>query len=99
LFVPALVYAGRPVGIGVRDVLPVVGPQTAAGIITVAFGFMVQQVFLADFSPLARFLVSAHISLATYLVVAVGVFRVTGPLRLVFSLLRDFGRMRSRGSS
>ena len=99
LFVPALVYAGRPVGIGVRDVLPVVGPQTAAGIITVAFGFMVQQVFLADFSPLARFLVSAHISLATYLAVAVGVFRVTGPLRLVFSLLRDFGRMRSRGSS
>ena len=98
LFVPALVYAGRPVGIGVKDVLPAVGPQTAAGLSAVAFGFMVQQVFLVDFSPLMRFFVSVPICLATYLAVVVGVFRVTGPLQLAFSVLRDFGPVRSRGS-
>src|SRR5262249_49367744 len=40
LFVPALAYAGQPVGIGAKDVLQAVGPQTAAALITVAFGFM-----------------------------------------------------------
>lgn len=99
LFVPALVYAGRPVGIGVRDVLSAVGPQTAAGLIAAAFGLVVQYLFLADFSALTRFFVSAAISLATYLAVVVGVFRVTGPLQLAASMLRDFGRMRSRGST
>jgi len=99
LFIPALVYAGRPFEIGVRDVLSAAGPQTAAGLIAVAFGFAVQHIFLADFSQLARFLVSTPVCLATYLAVVVGVFRVTGPLRLAFSLLRDFGPMRSRGTS
>lgn len=96
LFVPALVYAGRPFGIGVRDVLSAAGPQTAAGLIAVAVGFAVQHFFLADFSQLARFFVSIQVCLATYLVVVVGVFRVTGPLRLALSLLRDFSPMRSQ---
>jgi PST family polysaccharide transporter len=99
LFVPAVVYSGRPFGIGLKDVLSVVGPQTAAGLTAIAFGFVVQQAFLADFSPLARFVVSIPICLAIYLVVAVGIFKVTGPLQLAFSLLRDLGSMRSQRSS
>jgi polysaccharide transporter, PST family len=99
LFVPALVYAGHPVGIGVRDVLSAVGPQTAAGLIAAAFGLMVQQAFPVDFSALMRFFLSSAICTATYLTVVVGVFRVTGPLHLAVSMLRDFGPMRSRGSS
>jgi len=97
LFVPALAYAGHPVGIGVRDVLSAVGPQIAAGLIAAALGFMVQQAFLVDFSPLMRFFVSAAICTAAYLTVVVGVFRVTGPLHLAVSMLRHFGPMRSRG--
>jgi polysaccharide transporter, PST family len=99
LFVPAVVYSGRPVGIGLKDVLSVVGPQITAGLTTVALGFVVQQVFLVDFSRLARFFVSVPISLAIYLAVVVGLFKVTGPLQLAFSLLRDLGPMRSQRSS
>jgi PST family polysaccharide transporter len=99
LFVPALAYAGYPVGIRVRDVLSVVGPQIAAALIAAAFAFMVQQAFLVDFSALMRSFVSATICIATYLTVVVGVFRVTGPLHLAVSMLRHFGPMRSRGSS
>jgi len=99
LFVPALVYAGRPFGIGVKDVLSAAGPQTAAGLCAVALGFVVQQIFLADFSHLTRLLISVAICLATYLTVVVGVFRVTGPLQLALSVLRDFSPMRSRGNS
>jgi PST family polysaccharide transporter len=99
LFVPAVVYSGRPVGIGVKDVLSVVGPQTAAALSAVALGFVVQQVFLVDFSQLARFFVSVPICLAIYLTVAVGIFKVTRPLQLAMSLLRDLDSMRSQRSS
>jgi PST family polysaccharide transporter len=99
LFVPTLVYAGRPVGIGVKDVLSVVGPQTVAGLGAVAFGLIVQHVFLVDFSQVTRFFISAAICLVTYLALVVGVFRVTRPLQLALSVLRDFGPMRSRGNS
>ena len=99
LFVPALVYAGRPFGIGVRDVLAASGPQTASGLITVAVGFAVQHFFLADFSLPGRFFTSALVCLVTYLALVVGIFRVTGPLQLALSLLRDFRPKRSRGST
>ena len=36
LFVPALVYSGRPIGIRTRDVLQAVGPQMTAGLVAVA---------------------------------------------------------------
>jgi polysaccharide transporter, PST family len=99
LCVPALVYAGRPFGIGTKDVLSAAGPQMAAGLAAVAFGLVVQQVFLAELSHLARFFVSAMICMAAYLAVVVGIFRVTHPLKLAFSLLRDFSPKRSPESS
>jgi PST family polysaccharide transporter len=94
--VPALVYAGRPLGIGAKDVLRAVGPQTIAGLAAVAFGWILQRLFLSDFSLIARFFISATLCLAAYLAVVVAVFRVTGPLRLALSALRDFGPMRWR---
>jgi PST family polysaccharide transporter len=99
LFVPALAYAGQPVGIGAKDVLRAVGPQTVAALITVAIGFTAQRLFLDDFSRLTRFILSVPICVAVYFAVAVGVFRITGPLRLVFSLLRDFSPKRLRRST
>ena len=95
LFLPALVYAGRPVGIGARDVLQAVGPQTAGGLVAVALGFLMQQALLADVIPLVRFLVSVPVCLAIYVAVVVGVFKVTGPFWLAVSMLRNLGPMRS----
>jgi polysaccharide transporter, PST family len=99
LCVPALVYAGRPFGIGVKDVLSAVAPQIVAGLVAVALGLAIQQMFLLDFSQLARFLVSATICLATYLAIVVGIFKVKRPLELALSLLRDLVPMRLRGGS
>ena len=99
LAVPALVYAGRPLGIDIKDVLRAVGPQAVAGLVAVALGLIVQNIIFVNFSPLARFFISAHICLAIYLVVMVGLFRVTRPLRLAFSLLRHSMPKRSRESS
>jgi polysaccharide transporter, PST family len=90
LCVPALVYAGQPFGIKVKDVLAAVGPQMASGLGAVAFGLVMQQMFLMEFSQLTRFVFSAAICLAVYLAIVVGIFRVTRPLQLALSLLRDF---------
>ena len=79
LFVPALIYAGNPLGIGAKDVLGAVGPQTAAALIAVAIGVTVQSAFLSDLSRLEGFVVSGLICLTAYLAVIVGVFKVTAP--------------------
>jgi polysaccharide transporter, PST family len=99
LFVPALVYAGRPLGIGYADVLQAVGRQTAGGLITVALGLVAQRLFLADVSQLARLAISIPVCAAIYLAVVAGVFRVTAPLQLALSVLRDFRPIRSTGIS
>ena len=98
LFVPALVYAGEPLGIGAKDVLRAVGPQTAAALIAVAIGITLQSAFLSDLPRLARFIISGLICLTVYLAVVVGVFKVTAPMRLAFSLLRDLSPTRFRRS-
>jgi PST family polysaccharide transporter len=99
LFVPALVYSGRPLGIGTRDVLQAVGPQTVAGLAAVAVGFGVQLEYLGELSQFTRIFASSVICLVTYLAIVVGIFRVTGPLQLAFSLLRDVRAIRSPAST
>lgn len=94
LFVPALVYAGQPIGIGVKDVLSATGPQMISALVAAAFGFAVQQLFLLEFSELARLAISIPICAAMYLVVVLGVFRMTGPLRLASFMLQDFGPLK-----
>ncbi len=99
LFVPALVYSGRPVGIGTRDVLQAVGPQMIAALAAVAVGFVVQLEFLGESPSFMRIFVSDMVCSLTYLAVVIGVFRVTDPLQLVFSVLRDFRAVRSPAST
>ena len=94
LFVPALVYSGRPIGIGSKDVLQTVGPQTAAALATFALGFLAQHLLLANLSPLPRFAISVPICMTIYLALAVGVFGVTQPLRIALRALRDFSPIR-----
>lgn len=89
LFIPALAYAGQPLGIGAKDVLRAVGPQTLAALSTVVIGYMMQRALLADLPQLTRFLVAVPICLAVYLSLIVGIFRVTAPLYLLLSVLRD----------
>jgi PST family polysaccharide transporter len=99
LFVPALVYSGRPIGIHGRDVLRAVGPQTIGGLIAVAVGFLVQLEFLADVSLFLRIFVSGMVCLLTYFAVVVGLFRITAPLQLAFSVLHDFRGFRTPAGS
>jgi PST family polysaccharide transporter len=97
LCMPAVVYAGQPVGITRQEVLRAIGPQTIAGILTVSIGLLVQQSLLGEMSALWRFFVSVPMCLAIYVTLAVGVFRVTAPIQLAFSALRDLSPVRLPG--
>lgn len=96
LFVPALAFAGRPVEIGTSDVLAAVGPQTISGLCVAGFGFFVQQFVLGGVSEFLRFTITSAICVVMYLALTVGIFKVTGPLKLAFSIFRDAGGARSR---
>lgn len=99
LFLPALVYAGKPLGIGLKDVLRAVGPQVVAALCAVAIGIILQNLYLSELSRLGRLCVSGLICLSAYLAIVVGVFRLTAPLKLAFSLLRDVSVLRLRRSA
>jgi hypothetical protein len=89
-----LVYAGRPIGIGVRDVLSATGPHMLAAIITVAIGLGVQRAFLLESTEVVRFIASILICILSYLVSTVGVFGITDPLKLMTSVMRDLNPLK-----
>jgi PST family polysaccharide transporter len=98
LAVPALVYAGRPVGIKTGDVLQAVGPQTVAALVALTVALMVQHVYFGDASPIVRMVISVPICLGAYIAIAVGVFRITRPLHVALYLLRDLSPKRLPGN-
>jgi PST family polysaccharide transporter len=89
LFVPALMYAGRPLGIGGRDVIAAVGAPFTGTLVVTALGFALRARLLDGPSAIERMAILGPAYLAMYLVVVVGLFRVTAPLRVCTSLLRD----------
>lgn len=88
LFVPAIAYAGKPLGIGVADVLKAVGPQVITALGTAAVGFLLLHTVFVDTLPLVRLLVLSVLCGAVYLATMVFGFRMTRPLAIAASLIR-----------
>jgi PST family polysaccharide transporter len=88
MFVPAIVYAGQPLGIGIADVLRTVGPQVLTALATAGIGFLVARTLLADTAPLLRMLILGTLCCAFYLATMTLVFRMTKPLVVAASLVR-----------
>lgn len=91
---PSVSYAGRPIGVGWALVLRAVGPQLIGAIGAVAGGTWLQMKWLAGGSSLVRIALSAVVCACIYLIVVVGVFRLTEPMRIARSVVQD--RLRSR---
>jgi PST family polysaccharide transporter len=101
LFVPALVYAGHPFGIRSRDVVLAIGAQFAGALVSAGVGFGFRFWLLTGVWTIERVAVLVLLYVATYLVVVVGLFRVTIPLRVAVSLVKDIvpKQWRARGKS
>jgi O-antigen/teichoic acid export membrane protein len=87
--IPAIEYAGRPIGIGAALVMRAVGPQLIGAISIVAAGWCLNMTILADYSSLTRILLSGVFCACLYLAVVVGLFRLVEPVRVAGSIARD----------
>jgi PST family polysaccharide transporter len=86
---PSISYAGSPAGIGAVLALRAVGRQLLGAIITAAAGWLLQIVALAQFSSLNRILLSVSFCTSIYLLIVVGLLRLTEPIRVAARLVED----------
>jgi len=91
--IPSINYAGRPIGLGAGLVVRAVGPQLIGAISAAAGGSWLQMTVLAHYSSLVRIVSSASVCACIYLIVVVGLFRLTEPMRVARSVVQD--RLRS----
>ena len=88
LAVPAVLYSSYPFGIGVGHLARAVGPQFLGAMCAMVAGFVLHTLYLSDTPVLERIALVTLPSMALYLLVTVGLFRVTQPLVLAWSLIR-----------
>ena len=89
LFVPAIAYAGEPLGIGARDVIRAVWRPLIGSLLAVAAGLLCRYAFLAGSSGIVRTVLLTLCYLAIYLVTVVGFFRLSSPIRVALLLIKD----------
>jgi O-antigen/teichoic acid export membrane protein len=87
--VPSISYAGRPIGIGAGLVIRTVGPQLIGAITIAAAGWCLQGIALTHLPGFVRIILSSCFCISLYLVIVVGLFRVTEPIRVAFTVVRE----------
>ena len=86
---PSVSYAGRPFGIGATLALRAVRAPLLGASIAAAAGWWLQTGLLVSFSSLSRIFLAASFCASIYLLIVVGLLRVTEPIRVAGRLLQD----------
>jgi len=81
--VPSIVYAGRPIGIDVARAQLIGATSAAVG------SLWLQTTILVDHSSFKRIVLAASFCTGIYLVVVVGLFRLSGPIKVAHSVAQD----------
>jgi polysaccharide transporter, PST family len=89
LFVPAIVYAGKPLGIGAADVVRAVGPQLLGTLTAYGVTLYLKRHLITATSGLIDWLAVGVLFAAVYLAIVVGLFRVRKPFWIMVSLMND----------
>jgi len=95
VFIPALAYAGRPLGVRAADIVRVVGGQLVSALVA-AGGAAIVSSYAAATAPLVRIAFAVGSYLVIYLVLVIGCFRVRAPLDVCRSLVQDIVPARFR---
>lgn len=90
LFVPAIVYAGQPLQIGLGHLMRAIGPQLIGALVAAAAGFTLRMYYLSNSPPFQRMATLVVACGIGYMVVTVGIFRMTKPIGVAKRLLQDF---------
>jgi PST family polysaccharide transporter len=88
LFLPAIAYSGWPLGIRVRQVVAVVGPQTLGALTAVAIGLVLRATVFASIPMILRTILLVISYSAAYAVIVLGLFGVRTPLQVGRSVFR-----------
>jgi PST family polysaccharide transporter len=88
---PSVIYAGRPLNIGAPLVIRAVSGPLLGTTIAVAAGWWLQSTVLADFSALLRMVLLGFSCASIYLLIVVGLLRITEPITVASRLVQDFG--------
>jgi PST family polysaccharide transporter len=88
-FIPAVTYAGSPLGITAVEVILVIWRPMIASLLAVIIGLILRRTFSADSSVILRITVLSLAYVTTYLAIIVGLFRERMPIQVVLGLLRD----------
>jgi PST family polysaccharide transporter len=94
LAVPAICYAGRPIGIGRALVIRAVGHPLIGAISTAAAGWWLQTTALTHCSGFVRIFLSTGFCISIYLIIVVGIFRLTEPIKVAGTVVQDRWRNR-----
>lgn len=92
LYLPALAYAGQPLGITTRDVLKATAPPMVGGFAAAAIGMIVQHFYLLGLPLFLRVTIVSALCCAVYLLIVVVIFKVRRPIELVASVGRDVSK-------
>jgi len=90
LFIPAIMYAGKPLQIGFRHLMGAIGPQFIGSLGAAAVGFTLRINSLSDSPPLQRIAALIVACVMAYTLITVGIFEMTKPIEVAKRLLRDF---------
>ena len=90
MFLPAVSYAGRPLGIGAADVIKAAGPQLFGAVTSAAIGFFLRYAVLRDASGIERSVALAIVYAVSYVIIVAGAFKVRMPLKVTIALGQDF---------
>jgi O-antigen/teichoic acid export membrane protein len=87
--IPAVSYAGRPIGIDAAFVFRATGRQLTGAVMTAAAGWWAQATILVGFPAVIRIVLSAGICITIYLVIVVGLFRLVHPISVVVKVVQS----------
>jgi PST family polysaccharide transporter len=90
LFVPAVAYAGSPLGIGAGDVIVTVWRPLAGCLAAVGLGFVLRATLFANTHGFARILLLILAYVPAYVAIVVGVLGARGPVRTTQALVRGY---------
>src|SRR5262249_23268191 len=89
LAVPSLRYSGRPVCICVALVIRAGGQQLIVAISAAVGGWLLQTTALTDCSSFVRICLSIGFCISIYLIIVVGLFRLTEPIKVAVAIVQD----------
>ena len=90
LFIPGLVYAGRPLDIGAPDVIKVLWRPLTGALMAAAVGEVLRYTMLVHLSEIVRTGVLTLAYVTVYLLIVVGLFRLRSPIHVVLQLMSEY---------